>query len=95
MRTIVDVVAVRRDAPSEVIDVGDVDDMLVLEHRVAALEAGDEVRALDVAMGRVRDERHAGREVERLRRALGGGSEDSRRRLRRAGEQRLDAGVIE
>ena len=95
VRAVVDVVAVHRDAAPEVIHVGDVDDVLVLERRVAPLEACDEVGALDVLVGRARDERHAGREVERLRRALRGGREDLRGRLRRTGKERLHAGMVE
>ena len=76
VRAVVDVVAVHRHAAPEVIHVGDVDDVFVLERRVAALEARDEVGALDVLVGRARRQRHAGRQVERLRRALRGRRED-------------------
>ena len=95
VRAVVDIVAVHRHAAPEVVHVGDVDDVFVLEGGVAALEARHQVGTLDVLVGRARRERHAGRQVERLRRALRRRREDLGRRLRRPGKERLDAGMVE
>ena len=98
MRAVVDVVAVHRDAAPEVIDVGDVDDVLVLAApgRCPSRRA-DQVRALDVPMGRVLvDERHAGR-AGRTPAACSSAAaaKTSARRRRRAGKERRHARMVE
>ena len=91
VRAVVDVVAVHRDPAPEVIDMGDVDHVLGLQLGVAALDASDQVRAVDVLASAAGGERDARRQVERLRLARGRGGKDLGKRRRRTGKERRRA----